>query len=429
MDENKPIKRAVVLSGGGANGAYEAGVLKVLFSGDSDATGKEKEPIEVDLFTGTSVGSFNAGILVSRTAKGETCEQAANELEKLWIERLAQQPDGCDNGVFRIRADFLDYFNPKCVIDDPTRPFRELAEDSVFFAKETFRRTMHFLKSDEPIAKRSLEFLDLSNALCTTPLHDLVSEIIDVEAILSSEAKDLFVIATNWNEGKPFVFKNKESEVAGSGYETRRMTEKYGHHSILASTAIPGVFPPVRIDFDGGSDPTYFVDGGVVMNTPLSPAIHAGANEIHVVYFDPKLEDLGANYLPNTLDTANRLLFITVANLVQEDIEEVRKVNRQKAIADKIEPIIDRLKKEHEEQLEKKNKEVKDSIDRAEEYVDELASRKQVTVHKYFPSESLGGLLGLLDFQRERMQRLVDLGAKDARDHDCEANGCVLAEA
>ena len=49
--------RAVVLSGGGANGAYEAGCLKAIFGGHSPATGKQ--PVEADIFTGTSVGSFN----------------------------------------------------------------------------------------------------------------------------------------------------------------------------------------------------------------------------------------------------------------------------------------------------------------------------------------------------------------------------------
>lgn len=47
--------------------------------------------------------------------------------------------------------------------------------------------------------------------------------------------------------------------------------------AILASTAIPGVFPPVRVD---GRD---LIDGGVVNNTPLSHAIALGADTIWVL--------------------------------------------------------------------------------------------------------------------------------------------------
>ena len=101
----------------------------------------------------------------------------------------------------------------------------------------------------------------------------------------------------------------------------------------------------MRIAFDGDAGSFYFVDGGVLMNTPLSPAIRAGAREIHVVYFEPKLDKLADDYLPNTLDTMNRFVYVAVANLVREDIEEVRKVNEQAAVAERIEPIVEQLKK------------------------------------------------------------------------------------
>jgi hypothetical protein len=56
-------RQAMVLSGGGANGAYEVGVLKALLTGQSPAT--EFQPLDPDIFTGTSVGAFNAALLVS----------------------------------------------------------------------------------------------------------------------------------------------------------------------------------------------------------------------------------------------------------------------------------------------------------------------------------------------------------------------------
>ena len=67
----------------------------------------------------------------------------------------------------------------------------------------------------------------------------------------------LAVVATDMNAGKPAVFRSGELAPA-----------------LLASTAIPGVFPSVRID-----DREY-LDGGVVDNTPLNIAVDDGAREI-----------------------------------------------------------------------------------------------------------------------------------------------------
>jgi len=51
-------KQAAILSGGGATGAFEVGVLKALIKGMSPATGNQ--PLSFDIVTGTSVGAFNA---------------------------------------------------------------------------------------------------------------------------------------------------------------------------------------------------------------------------------------------------------------------------------------------------------------------------------------------------------------------------------
>ena len=50
---------AVVLSGGGAYGAYEVGVMKALLGGEMKGAGYR--PLDPEVFTGTSVGSFRGG--------------------------------------------------------------------------------------------------------------------------------------------------------------------------------------------------------------------------------------------------------------------------------------------------------------------------------------------------------------------------------
>jgi hypothetical protein len=52
--------------------------------------------------------------------------------------------------------------------------------------------------------------------------------------------------------------------------------------------------------------------------------------------------------------------------------------------------------------------------------------RREVTIHRYHPAENLGGLLGFLNVQHDRIARLIEQGFIDAVDHDCVWSGCVL---
>ena len=63
MSREQRKKTALVLSGGGATGAYEVGVIKALVAGRSPSTGFQ--PLEPDAFLGNSIGCFNATMLVS----------------------------------------------------------------------------------------------------------------------------------------------------------------------------------------------------------------------------------------------------------------------------------------------------------------------------------------------------------------------------
>ena len=51
---------------------------------------------------------------------------------------------------------------------------------------------------------------------------------------------------------------------------------------------------------------------------------------------------------------------------------------------------------------------------------------KKLTIHAYRPRNDLSGLLGLLDFRRDRMENLVQQGFTNAAEHDCASSGCLL---
>jgi hypothetical protein len=53
---------------------------------------------------------------------------------------------------------------------------------------------------------------------------------------------------------------------------------------------------------------------------------------------------------------------------------------------------------------------------------------KNLTIHRYHPRDDVSGVLGLLDFNRNRIARLMDRGYKDAVEHDCRASQCVMPD-
>jgi NTE family protein len=109
---SKPDKqRALVLQGGGALGAYEAGVLNVLCKQlmEKDMKkGTNNRPL-FDIIAGTSIGAMNAAVLVSNVVKKDkTWSEAVGELERFWKEGIAlkegttSSDDIVPVGIFRI---------------------------------------------------------------------------------------------------------------------------------------------------------------------------------------------------------------------------------------------------------------------------------------------------------------------------------------
>ena len=130
-------RQAVILSGGSANGAYEVGVLKALLTGQSPAT--EHQVLDPDIFTGTSVGAFNAAFLVSLW---ETHGQASiSNLETTWLNRLSRESrrDTASEG-YRFLANPLEFFDPRNFFSNPVASFTRLADDSVYLFWDFFKR-------------------------------------------------------------------------------------------------------------------------------------------------------------------------------------------------------------------------------------------------------------------------------------------------
>lgn len=383
-------RSALVLSGGGAYGAFGIGVMKVLCAGASPATGYN--PLHADIFTGTSVGAFNAAVMVDQP--DEAGLDRVLNLERVWLNRMADRPEKCGNGIFRLRGNPGDYVNPAC-LSQPALVTSRLADDSLAIGSYLLGRTANFLASSAELSNRFLGLINTSSFIDESPFHDLLRQVIDEERIRRSP-RVLQVIATNWVTGQAVTFSNSDF-----GHDR-------GARIIMASTAVPGFFPPVAID------KSLFVDGGAVENTPLSPAIEAGATELHVIYLDPQPRFIPLKAEPNTVDTMLRVYYLMQASKLNEDIETARWINNGLKALNQYQANDSRSQDQPRDFVRAAYKILSDTIYRP------------LTIHRYFPTMVLGTELDLVNFSLGRITDMIAEGERVALVHDCAANECVL---
>jgi predicted acylesterase/phospholipase RssA len=397
MPDARGNRHAVVLSGGGAYGAYEVGVLKAMLTGQMPQTGYTA--IDPDIYTGTSVGAINAAVLVSQDGAGVRGAEAADFLEAAWADTIAESLETCRNGAYRLRADPTHYLSPRC-LRDPARALTELTEDGAFLAETLVARTANFFRSAGSLTTRALEFVDVSAFVSSEPIGRLVRQLVSLEAVRRS-GKALRVVAANWATGEVKTFENKH------------MTDDDGHQAVLASAAIPGFFPPQYI----AGEP--YVDGGVVMNTPLRCAIDAGADFLHIVYLDPDIDQLPLKVLESTYSTMDRTIVIHNATVINEDVDTASWINAGLTAMEKA------LQGE-----ELSGTHLRDFVRVASQIAERLEQAgkpyRKLTIHRYHPHRDPGrGGIGILDFNRDRMLGLIELGFDDTVHHDCNESHCI----
>jgi NTE family protein len=287
MSEPAVGPEAVVLSGGGAKGAYEVGVLSALAAGASPATNRPIAPV---IFSGTSVGSYNATFLATQT--GDFATRVAR-LVATWHDRIANGDDHCGNGVYRIRGLPFQGLSRGC-FSHPLQALTELAHDGVVLTQAAVNRGIAIARSQLPPLARLAETFDLTAIFSSSPLQQLVQETLDPRRLIGG--LELRVVATNWQAGGSAVFTG--TDIAGA----------VGTDAVLASAAIPGIFTPVVI----AGIP--YVDGGVEATTPIGPALAAGARLLHVIYLDPHLSAIPLPAVPDTFETIYRLYALLVSS-------------------------------------------------------------------------------------------------------------------
>jgi NTE family protein len=378
-----PERSAVVLSGGGANGAYEVGVLKALLAGQSPAT--QYQPLEPSAFATTSIGAFNACVLLSHF---EGSWRAAVEvLEAVWSFMIAGSASR--NGVFRIRANPLQFVDAMASPSMWTETATEFAADVAYLLQDWFTRFLELLATPIELEARIAQLFDVASWVSHEPVYALLANVMRFDRVRRSSVA-LSVTTTRWRNGGVELFGNSQ------------MTDEVGPLIVLASSAIPGLFSPVVVT----GEP--HVDGGLVMNTPLKPAIDAGADTLHVVYLDPKPDAIPIRALANTIDTMGRIFAIAFAASVADDLRVAAQINMGIA----------------------RRPRSSASTRRAQVFAagqgQSRSGYRPLTIHLYRPRREWAGAFGMLDFRRDRLEHLIEQGFSDCADHDCQQAGCIF---
>lgn len=397
-DANEHMQ-AMILSGGGANGAYEVGVMKALFTGQSSAT--QHTPLDPSIFAGTSIGCFNAAYLVSRW---ETYGQASiSNLESVWLDRMSRNAETGSNGGYRFLANPLEVLDPRRFLANPVGAVTRLAGDSLSLFWDFIDRFIYVVnpQGDEPLTTRLLHTLAIDNLISREPFRQLLDDVIQFDSIRRS-TKVLKIATTNWETGRVKEFTNYD------------FTDSLGPRIIMASSAIPGFFTPQEV----GAQP--YVDGSVLMNTPLKPAIVEGADVLHVVYLDPDVDSIPIHYLSNLLSTLYRTQIINWAATVNDDISDARNINDALVLLGKLK------QKGGAQDVDAKG--VMQSLARFGAQLEAVSRYRPLTIHRYHPRDELGGPLSLLDLRRERIEYLIERGFHDAASHECRISKCVLGD-
>ena len=275
------LRTALVLPGGGARGAFQVGVLKAL----AELLPRDSaNPFGV--ISGTSAGAVNSVVLASRA---HHFRSAIAELEQVWGHFRCHHVYKTDHlTMLRSSLHWLASIvlggwlvgTPKSLLDNS--PLRDLLSS-----------TMHFPRVQDAIEAGHLDALAITAAGYATAR------------------------STSFYEARP------EQQ---DWQRTRRLGKRTDMHldHLMASIAVPMIFPPVLI----GNE--YFGDGAMRQATPLSPAVHLGADRILVIGIRDEVggvEPTKRQALPSFAQIAGYMLDTLFMDGLYSDLERITRIN------------------------------------------------------------------------------------------------------
>lgn len=293
-----PPRIALFLTGGGARAAYQVGVLQAIFSLLSE-TGwpARKNPFEI--VCGTSAGAINATAFASRA---DNFEESVTLLLGVWRELQVEQIYRADSiGVIRSGARWLSLLSFGWLL-----------------------RQWH--------AQPPASLLD------NAPLAGLLHKMLDLPrldaALEAGHLAALAVSASSYTAGRHVTFyQSRDSVPAWSRAQRMSVPQQIGVDHLLASSAIPLIFPAVPLYCAERCE--YFGDGSMREVAPISPAIHLGASKVLVIGGgspgNARRFDEFAGY-PSLAQIAGHAMSSIFLDGLSVDIERMSRINHTLAL-------------------------------------------------------------------------------------------------
>jgi predicted acylesterase/phospholipase RssA len=353
-------QRALVLQGGGALGAYEAGVFRVLYDWISDSTGKNQNDNIFDIIAGTSIGAINAAFLVSHVIKKrreenknvrESWEDSAVKLEEFWKSQLASNvnlstwwPFSWDQKSWTYVWNMLNNANPDIATGEAARRYYSSKEFIINGTPNVFF----------PLLPPNIDYKYFDNFVIpniwyrydNSRLKETIKRSINFPIATSYKEREPRLITTSVDveEGETVAFdsyvKEKDTHIRRSEYDYNEKNDTYERiikydkgimaEHIMASASVPEhydytlvpkeyvytktgekIFDKLENDF---KNYIRFWDGGILNNTPLRELIQSHQDywknveirspdipnlEVYIVDVWPSLED---HPVPSDLD-------------------------------------------------------------------------------------------------------------------------------
>jgi len=294
---------ALVLSGGGARGAYEAGVIYYV---------RTRLPKHIagstlfKIYSGTSVGAINTAFLA---ASADDPLYQGNRLRSLWQNLTASD-------VYRADVRALTGFLVKTGLMTAT---------NVFGLARRLGGPNGPSDRNDPFPFRSI--------LDTTPFVFYLRRNVPWSALHRNVAERVIdgvtISATHMLTGRLAMFLEKHPDAPYRSGGHFPISCVLSPRHILASAAIPVIFPIIRINGQ------YYGDGSLRQNTPMSPPIHLGANRLFVISLHreeslgpvPPIEPGETEPEPKVSDVLGKLLNTVFLDKLDYDLTQMRRIN------------------------------------------------------------------------------------------------------
>lgn len=279
------MKRALILSGGGARAAYQVGVLQALAEILPD-----DNSYPFPIICGTSAGAINA---LALAAHAGNFKESVHALANMWRNLT--------------------------VGDVYLHSWWDIFKGLGLLGLSLFNQGIG--------RKKPLSLLDNS------PLWDLLGSRIPFhninQSILSGKLLAVSVSAMGYTSGHTVSFFQANENINGwTRYRRAGVPTQLRLEHLLASSAIPTIFPAVRIDRE------YFGDGALRQLAPISPALHLGAESLFVIGVSGNRSSakpnkrLPAKHSPSMGQIVGHLLNSAFVDSLEGDLEHLELINR-----------------------------------------------------------------------------------------------------